>query len=83
MHPIEKLLIISLRPLFIGCELIEEENTLNVVICCRAFKYLPIGDRIKMVYDIIDNSDHIENKPVVIVQTYNEEELNEVLETIL
>lgn len=82
MHPIEKLLIVALRPVFIGSEFLKEEETLNIVICCRSFKYLPVEERIKMVYEIIDNSDEIKEKPAVIVQTFNEEELDELLETM-
>jgi hypothetical protein len=83
LHPVEKVLIIALRPSFIGSEFLEEENTLNIVICCRAFKYLPVEERIKMVYDIINNTEELEEKPTVIVQAYNEEELDALLETIL
>ena len=83
LHPVEKVLIIALRPSFIGSEFIEEENTLNVVISCRAFRHLPVEERIRMVYDIIDNAEELKDAPTVIVQAYNQEELDALLETIL
>lgn len=83
LHPVEKVLIIALRPIFIGSEFIEEENTLNIVICCKAFKYLPVEERIKMVYDVLENTEELEDMPIVIVQAYNPEELDALLETIL
>lgn len=82
MHPIEKVLIVALRPTFIGSEYLEEEQTLNVVVCCKAFKYLTVEERIKMVYDIIDNSEEVKDKFTIIVQAFNEEELDELLETM-
>lgn len=83
IHPVEKVLIIALRPIFIASDFIEEENTLNIVICCKAFKNLPVEERIKMVYDILENTEEIEDMPIVIVQAYNPEELDALLETIL
>lgn len=83
MHPIEKVLIIALRPTFIGSDFIEKDNTLNIVICCKAFNYMEVQERIQMVYDIIDNSEVIEDRPTVIVQAYNQQELDELLETLL
>lgn len=83
MHPIERILIASLRPIFIGSEFLEEENTLNVIICCRSFSNLTVEERIKIVYDVIEKDTEVEKKPTVIVQAFNESELDELLETIL
>lgn len=83
MHPAEKALIIALKPFFIGSEFIEEENVLNLVVACKAFNYLAPSERIQMVYDILENCEYIEEDLIVIVQAYNQEELDELLETIL
>lgn len=81
MHPIERHLIYHLRPIFIGSDFIESENTLNVIISCRSFKFIPIDVRIAMVYDVIETFEG--EKPVVIIQVYDEDEINDILESIL
>lgn len=81
MHPIERHLIYELRPIFIGSDYIEEENTLNIIISCKSFNFVPIDIRIAIVYDILEKYEG--EKPVIIVQAYNEEEINDILEAIL
>ena len=83
MHLVEKKLIIALKPFFIGSDYIQEENVLNVVVACRAFNYLPVQERIEMVYEILENCEDIDKELIIIVQAYNQEELDELLETIL
>jgi len=82
MHPIERVLIADLRPIFIGSEFLEKENTLNLIISCRMFSNMEIEERIKLVYNVIDKCEEIKDKPLVIVQAFSEEEMNELLETI-
>ena len=83
MHPMERDLIVALRPIFIGSEFLEEDNTLNIVICCRVFDTMTVEERIKVVYDAISKIEEPEGKPAIIVQAFSEEELDGLLETIL
>lgn len=81
IHPIERLLIHELRPIFIGSELLESDTVLNIVISCRSFNHVPIDIRLAMVYDVIEK--YQGEKPVIIIQAYDEEEINDILESIL
>jgi len=83
MHPIEKLLIIEFRPIFIGSEFIEEENTLNIIISCSMFSEMTIEERIQKVYDVINKEKHEYGNITITIQAFNEREINDILETLL
>lgn len=79
---LENKLIIALRPSFIGME--EIEGILNVVICCKSFNYLEVSERVQLVNDVIyDGEENLINEKPVIIQAFNEEEMDGLLETIL
>lgn len=78
---LENKLIIALRPVFIGSEVLDD--TINVIICSRAFNYLPVFERISLVYEVInDGEDKLFLDRPVIIQAFDEQEMDELIETI-
>lgn len=80
---IESSVILEYMPFFFALDhFIEEETfTVQLMVCCKSFKSIPVNQRIHKIYNLINetNPDILKNINIVI-QTYDVEEFEGMID---
>ena len=80
---LEYVLSAYVRPTFLAITEPDEDNDIQVLVCCNLFNIMDIEDRIEYIFNVINEQcPEVVQDRLIIIQAYSSDEMEQVIENI-